>query len=245
MTCDAGEPAGILPARGRRHEGEEAMKTLFRRRQLVAMAAAVLATTGLTRIETARAHTGGTPAAAAAGGQSLREGMRKLWSEHVFWTREYVVAAIDGPPAAAEAAAARLMRNQEDIGGAIATYYGAPAGDKLTSLLKEHILIAVDLVAAAKASQPAKIQAADARWHLNADEIAAFLSQANPHWPRQPLADAMRMHLETTTAQVLARLHHEYPKDVAAFDAVYEHILHMSDVLADGILEQFPARAGS
>ena len=221
------------------------MKTIFRRRQLAAMAAAVLATTSLASVATAGADSSGAPAVAATGERSLREAMRKLWSEHVFWTREYVVAAIDGPPAAAETAAARLMKNQEDIGSAIVPYYGAPAGSRLTSLLKEHIQIAVELVAAAKAGEEAKTKAADARWHQNADEIATFLSQANPNWPRQVLADAMRMHLETTNAEVLARLQHDYPKDVASFDAVYEHILHMADVLADGILKQFPARVAS
>lgn len=220
------------------------MKTYFHRRQLVVMAAALLGATSLVSTRTAEAHESATQAT-AAGERSLREAMRKLWSEHVFWTREYVVAAIDGPPAAAQAAAVRLMKNQEDIGSAIVPYYGAEAGSKLTSLLKEHIQIAVELVAAAKAGEQAKTKEADARWHQNANEIAAFLSQANPNWPRQALADTMRMHLETTTAQVLARLQHEYGKDVASFDAVYEHILHMADVLTDGIVKQFPARFAS
>jgi hypothetical protein len=50
----------------------------------------------------------------------------------------------------------------------------------------------------------------------------------------------MTMHLETTTREVVARLQHKYDDDVAAFDAVYDHILHMSDVVADGIVKQFP-----
>src|SRR5262245_28198927 len=75
----------------------------------------------------------------------LRQDMRKLWSDHVIWTRGYIVAAVGDQPDQA-AAASRLMKNQEDIGGAVAVYYGKPAGDKLTALLKEHIQIAVDLV---------------------------------------------------------------------------------------------------
>ena len=73
---------------------------------------------------------------------TLRQDMRKLWSDHVFWTRDYIVAAVAGTPDQ-QAAADRLIRNQEDIGNAMAAYYGKPAGDKLTGLLKEHILIAV------------------------------------------------------------------------------------------------------
>ncbi len=181
------------------------------------------------------------PTGAPTSQAALREGLRKLWSDHVFWTREYAIAAIDGT-ADAPPAAARLMKNQEDIGNAIVPYYGREAGDKLTALLKQHIMIAVDVVLAAKANDRAKLQDANARWTQNANDIAAFLSQANPNWPKQALTDAMAMHLQTTTREVVDRLQKNYDDDVRAFDAVYDHILRMSDTLADGIVEQFPQR---
>ena len=81
--------------------------------------------------------------------EPVRLALRKLWSDHVIWTREYIVAAVAGTPDAGDAAT-RLLKNQEDIGAAVAGFYGQPAGDRLTELLKEHIMIAVDLVAAAK-----------------------------------------------------------------------------------------------
>lgn len=172
---------------------------------------------------------------------ALKQAMRKLWSDHVFWTREYIVAAIDGT-SDAQAAATRLLKNQEDIGAAIAPFYGGEAGDKLTSLLKQHIMIAVDIVTAARANDQPKLQDASAKWKQNANEIAGFLSQANSNWPSQSLTDAMNMHLQTTTREVVDRLQKNYDDDVRAFDAVYEHILHMADVLSDGIIKQFPAR---
>src|SRR5215472_11252928 len=80
----------------------------------------------------------------------LHQDMRKLWTDHVVWTRDYIVAAVSDQPDA-KAAATRLMKNQEDIGTAIAQFYGKAAGDQLTTLLKEHISIAVDIIKAAKA----------------------------------------------------------------------------------------------
>ena len=167
--------------------------------------------------------------------------MRKLWSDHVIWTRQYIVLAIDGSPDA-NAAATRLLKNQDDIGGAVAGFYGKAAGDKLTGLLKQHIMIAVDLIAAAKANDQAKYAATDQRWKKNGEEIADFLSQANPNWPRATLADMMAAHLATTTKEVVARLNKKWDEDVAAFDEVYTHILHMSDALSDGIIKQFPQK---
>src|SRR6476660_443159 len=85
---------------------------------------------------------------------TLKQDMRKLWTDHVVWTRDYIVAAVGDQPDA-QAAAGRLMKNQEDIGHAVAAYYGADAGQKLTTLLKDHISIAVDLIKAAKAGDKA------------------------------------------------------------------------------------------
>jgi hypothetical protein len=189
----------------------------------------------------ARKMTGMHASAQGSAERTLRESMRKLWTDHVVWTREYVVAAVAGTPDA-DAAAKRLMKNQEDLGAAIVPFYGKDAGDKLTALLKEHISIAVDLVKAAKTNQQSAFNDANRKWKQNASDIAAFLANANPNWPQAAMVDAMNMHLETTTREVVARLQHKYDEDVAAFDALYEHILHMADVLSDGIVKQFPDR---
>jgi hypothetical protein len=179
--------------------------------------------------------------ATSANAARLREDMRRLWSDHVIWTRDYIVAAIDGSPDA-KAAATRLLRNQEDIGGAVAGFYGKNAGDKLTGLLKQHILIAVDLIAAAKANDQADYKATAEQWKKNGEEIADFLSRANPNWPEATLASMMEIHLATTTKEVVARLNKKWDEDVTAFDEVYTHILHMADALSEGIIKQFPQK---
>ena len=165
--------------------------------------------------------------------------MRKLWTDHTVWTRDYIVAAVDDRPDA-QAAANRLMKNQEDIGNAVAGYYGQPAGQQLTALLKQHISIAVDLIKAAKAGDKAAQQQASDKWQQNAVDIATFLSKANPNWPKDALVNMMKAHLSTTTDEVVARLKHDYEADVRAYDAVYNHILTMADALSDGIVKQFP-----
>ena len=171
----------------------------------------------------------------------LATAMRKLWSDHVVWTRDYIIAAAAGAPDA-QAAAARLLKNQEDIGNAIVPYYGAAAGQKLTDLLKQHILIAVDLVAAAKANDQAKLKDADARWHANAADIATFLSGANPNWPRQAVLDMLNQHLALTTREATDRLKMNWTDDVAAFDAIYSQAMMMADTLTNGIVAQFPKK---
>ena len=86
---------------------------------------------------------------------------------------------------------------------------------------------------------------ADDRWHQNARQIADFLSKANPNWPRATLLDMMNTHLSTTATELTARLNKDWEGDIRAYDAVYDHILHMADALSDGIVKQFPAKFGN
>lgn len=197
---------------------------------------------GATHIADGHPGAHGTSSAAGAKQTALHDGMRLLWEDHIVWTRMFLVSAIAGSPDT-DAAAERLLRNQADIGDAIRPFYGDAAGDQLTALLRDHILIAADLVAAAKAGDTAKLADAEARWQANADAIAAFLSGANPrNWPRDEMTAMMRTHLDTTMAEAVARLRGEWAADVAAYDAVHAHILRMADMLSDGLIRQFPER---
>jgi hypothetical protein len=181
-------------------------------------------------------------AAPSARAETLRAGMRKLWEDHITWTRLAIISLEGGTPDTG-ATVARLLRNQADIGNAIKPYYGAAAGNQLTALLRSHILIAADLIAAAKAGDQAKLADAQARWTANADQIAATLHSVNPrYWPLGVLQAEMHMHLKLTLAEAVDHLTGKWQADVADYDKVHTHILHMSDLLANGIVKQFQAR---
>jgi acyl-CoA reductase-like NAD-dependent aldehyde dehydrogenase len=173
---------------------------------------------------------------------ALHDGMRKLWEDHITWTRLAIIS-LEGDTADTDATVARLLQNQADIGNAVKPFYGEAAGNQLTQLLREHILIAADLIAAAKAGDSGQVAATQERWVANADEIAALLHSANPrYWPLEVMKDEMHMHLNLTTEEAVAHLQGNWEADVAAYDKVHEHILHMADLLSNGLIKQFPSR---
>ena len=168
--------------------------------------------------------------------------MNKLWEDHVTWTRLYIVSALAGLPDK-DPTAQRLLQNQTDIGNAVKPYYGDAAGDKLTGLLKDHILIAAEIIGDAKAGDNAKMQDASKRWYANADEIAGFLAGANPqNWHLADMQKMMRDHLDLTTQEVTAQLKGDWNASIAAYEKVHEEILRMSDMLADGIIAQYAVK---
>jgi hypothetical protein len=173
---------------------------------------------------------------------ALRQDMRKLWEDHVTWTRLAVISLTTDSPDT-EATVGRLLRNQTHIGNAIKPYYGAAAGKQLTALLREHILIAADLIAAARKGDAEGVASEQARWTANADQIATLLSKANPHsWKLGAMKAMMHDHLRLTTNEVVARLQKNWAADVRAYDRIHLQILHMADMLSDGLVKQFPNR---
>jgi hypothetical protein len=171
----------------------------------------------------------------------LRMAMRKLWEDHITYTRNYIISALADLPDR-DAVAKRLLKNQVDIGNAIKPYYGADAGKELASLLRDHILIATEVVKAAKESDKEDLGTAQKKWSANGKDIAGFLSDANPHWRRTDLEQMLQAHLDLTTAEVVSRLKRDWAGDIEAYDEGHDHMLMFADMLVDGIAEQFPAK---
>ncbi len=173
---------------------------------------------------------------------ALRQDMRKLWEDHITWTRLAIISLTTDSPDT-QATVGRLLRNQTDIGNAIKPFYGNAAGNQLTALLRQHILIAADLIAAARKGDQEVVGSEQARWTANADQIATLLSKANPrYWKLGAMKAMMHDHLRLTTNEVLARLQQDWAADVRAYDRIHLQILHMADMLSDGLVKQFPAR---
>jgi hypothetical protein len=168
----------------------------------------------------------------------LKNKMQKLWIEHAWWTRSYIVSNLAGIEDQ-EHVLNRLLRNQEDIGNLIKPYYGEEAGTKLTALLREHILIAGKIVEAAKKGDQANLANLNKEWYRNADEIVAFLTSANPNWNKKELTDIFYLHLKLITDIVLARLNKDWEGDIKISDLNEAHLIHLADFLTDGIVKQF------
>jgi hypothetical protein len=173
---------------------------------------------------------------------AFHDEMRRLWEDHVTWTRLAIISLTTSSPDT-EATVGRLLQNQTDIGNAIKPFYGDAAGQELTRLLRDHILIAADLVVAAKAGDQAAVADAQARWTANADDIAAFLAAANPRfWKLDEMKTMLHEHLRLTTNEAVARIQGNWETDVATYDEIHRQALEMADMLSSGIIKQFPGR---
>jgi len=225
-----------------RHAGRRATLTLAGLTALTSMIL-VLAISGGHEGHAATTHADGHVAAPQTRNQAaFHDAMRKLWEDHVTWTRLAIVSFADGLPDLA-ATEQRLLRNQTDIGNTIKPYYGKAAGHRLTALLKQHILGAVALLTAAKSGDQTQIKKASTSWYANGNQVADFLHRANPrNWSKRAMRSMMKTHLDQTLSEAQNRLAGHYAADIRDYDAVHKHILEMADVLSTGIINQFPRR---
>ncbi|HYC27794.1 MAG TPA: hypothetical protein VEB42_03245 [Chitinophagaceae bacterium] len=176
------------------------------------------------------------------GYKTLNTAMRKAWGEHMQWTYANVDAFFNNP-AAVQAHLDRLLKNQKDIGAAIVPYYGQAAGDTLAALLTTHISQAPPVLQAAKDNNQAALDAALAAWYANAEDIADFLSAANPQqWPQAHLRDEMKGHIDQTTTYAVHLLQQDYTKAVTDYETAFNHMMHLADELSEGIAKQFPEK---
>ena len=174
----------------------------------------------------------------------FRSAMRKLWEDHLTWTRLHLISASANLPDK-DVTAKRLLKNQEDIGGALKAFYGDSAAARATALLKEHVMLGGLIIDAAVQTDNTLREPLAKRWAANADSIADLLSSRNPrHWPAARLKVMLRTHLDHSNDQLVARMQKDWEADAAAYDKSHDQILKLADQLSDGIMRQFPRKFG-
>jgi len=178
------------------------------------------------------------------GVSNFRSVVRKLWAAHVLWTRQYIISTLAGLPDQ-PATLQRLLTNQDAIGQSVVAFLGPANGLRLTKLLREHILIAGKIVAAAQAGDQGKVAVEQKEWTANAVAIANLLNKANARWSQATLVSMLQHHLDLTTQEVMARLNKNWANDIAAFDTGFDHMMKFADFLANGMLAMVVALAGA
>lgn len=168
----------------------------------------------------------------------VRDCFRLLWSQHVYWTRMVIISiAMDLPDS--EATTNRLLRNASDFARLFNRFYGNRVACEIDRLITEHLVIAAELVKAAKAGDNRAAADAERRWYANADEIVCFLNRINRCWSIERMREMWYKHLELTKAEAVARLNKDYVKDIQIFNAVEKEALMMADEFSNGIISQF------
>lgn len=237
---DPAEPENDIPQK-KYQEVQTMAKTVIKKSFVVALfAAAGIALVLATAPSFAKGKM--TPCVETSKAEALKLSFRNLWTDHVFWVRNLVLATKYKDQAAAKVAEDRIVQDAREIANAITPYYGKEASDKLYTLLGGHYAAIKDYMNAAFAGNKMAEQTASKLLKKNADEIAAFLSSANPNWSKATLEAALTAHVGQHMADINEIAKKEYAADAKTWEAMKGHVDMIAGVLSDGIVKQFPKK---
>lgn len=171
---------------------------------------------------------------------ATRLAMRDLWRAHIFWVRAVVVATHDNNSAASEAAEAQAVANAQAIADAIEPFYGQAASKQLFQLLAGHWGAVKAYLLAKNNANQAEESKAEQMLFANAEQIAVFLSNANPNWPKQDLLTMLNAHAGLHLRQINQIYAGQYAQEAETWKAFVTNVTAMGDALAMGLAKQFP-----
>ena len=166
---------------------------------------------------------------------------RLLWMEHVNWTRMTITSIVFQLPDL-PFVQQRLLQNATDLGNCLRPFYGDQIADHYAKLIKEHLVIAAELVTAAVKGDTNTVNAKEKEWYKNADDIVLFLSNINPYLTKDALQKMFYKHLVLTKNEAVTMIQKNYKADVEVFDEIEAEALAMSDMIASAIVMQFYGR---
>ncbi len=166
--------------------------------------------------------------------------LRDLWVGHIFWVRNVAVSTMAGNKDAATAAEAEVVSNAKQIAGAIEPFYGKEASDKLFQLLAGHWGAVKAHIQATQKGDAKGLDPAMKAMVANAEEIAKFLSGANPNLPNDTLKGLLVAHGGHHAQQNAAIKAKKWADEAKTWDAMKGHMYVIADALGDGIAKQFP-----
>lgn len=167
----------------------------------------------------------------------LMNTFRELWVQHVMWTRSFIISTAEDL-GDLDLVTKRLLRNPCDFANLLKSFYGEEKANKFQKLFEEHLLIAADLVNAAKAGNTRAADMARKKWYHNADQIVNFLAGINPCWSQREWKNMMYEHLHMTEKEATLRLNCKYADDIRIYDDIECQALKMADTMSQGIINQ-------
>lgn len=166
---------------------------------------------------------------------NLKERMRLVWLQHVYWTRLLLISIAERLDDQADTTA-RLLQNPEDIANIFARYFPRQCVNEVERLLTEHLQIGAELITALRDGSK-NADELDKSWYINAEKMAKAFNCMNPCYDYCEFKDMLFTHLDLTKKEVAARLAKKYKKDIEAFAEVEKEAICMADMLTCGIMK--------
>jgi hypothetical protein len=206
------------------------------RQSMAVLALAVIGLVGCAH--ESRALTDANPTRVA----DTKANMRQLWDGHIFWIRNVVLDNVTDNPSARDVAEKEVVANAKQIASTITPFYGEAASEKLFTLLAGHYGAVKQYSEATITGSKSKQDAALANLASNADDIAVFLSGANPYLQKDTVRGLIAAHGAHHVAQIIQFQEKDYAHEAETWQVMRRHVYVIADALTIALAKQFPTK---
>lgn len=168
----------------------------------------------------------------------LNNDLRQAWMEHAFWVLMYITAYLNNTPNL-QASLERLEETPMDISAAFQNFYSQSTVNQLTRLLSQYTSLTTDLLTAMLENNTARIEELEQLIGQNIENIARFLSNANPMYKYEKLLSELQTYSDTTQREIQAAIDNNFSEVVRLFDENTNQVLELADYLTQGLIKQF------
>ncbi|MDD4263566.1 MAG: acetylglutamate kinase [Firmicutes bacterium] len=169
---------------------------------------------------------------------NLNNSMRLLWERQISWKRLAIISIVDKTKDV-ELVLRRLYKNSHDFANFLEPFYGAKSANTLGAHLKEHLVIAAELICTGNIGDLERVKVLKERWYQNALTISGFLNEINPYLNYEEFLGMFNEHLSLTEAAAYYRINQNFEKQVMMFDLLAIQAFDISDLLTNAIADQF------
>lgn len=171
--------------------------------------------------------------------RNLNNRLRKLWADHVMWIRSFILSTAFETEDL-QAVTNELLRSSVQFANVLRPLYGDEIADRFDSLFRDHLLIAFQVFNAIKRRIPRDAEEQHEKWYDSADSIAQFLSDINPNWQKSDWQKMLYDHLNMIEYEAVLIFTNQFAESIAQYYRIQDEAQKMADVMADGIIKQFP-----
>jgi hypothetical protein len=173
----------------------------------------------------------------------LYDEIRRLFIERAIWSRQKLIGKIDKIDDT-QSADKKLEMVADSVGNAFNQYYGDKVGRDLSSMMKKHDVMNINMVSAISQGDQHEADSKEEERRRDAHNVAQYLCNLNPYWK----VDEFESHIHDACIkpikqQAQARANRNFDEDERIIGKAYAQSVRLADYICEGLVRQFPDKA--
>lgn len=166
---------------------------------------------------------------------------RNLWMEYMTWTRNYIVSAV-ADLNDKQYIVQKLLEIADGFGNAFKRIYNNEAGERFKNLLKDHIILGIDIVDNTIAGNQEKVEELKKLKDANVEAIALMLSGLSKYFDYTTIKSLFQEKSNLLSELLQKRISQQYSEELSVYNLLTQQASKLADTMGEAVNKQFDNR---